>query len=176
MIKGVLLVLLLLVTIAVVYEKRNKVTIVYFSVFSAIAASLYFYSQAPDVALAEIAVGSAFIPLIFLIAISKQRTFTVMQTMDEPFAYEQAIRAFCEKENLKLNMVQSKDIEDEDAKSIYGAFRKQDIDVILEYEIKGDYYKMTCKQSNVIMDRFQNALSSIHQIRMVRTVDEETID
>lgn len=176
MINIVLLILLLLITIFITIEKNNQKSIVFFSVFSLIAASLYFYNHAPDVALAEIAVGSAFIPLIFLIAISKQRTFTVMLDTDQEFLYPELLEDFCKQENLKLKVINADMIQNDEGKSIHGAFRRQDIDLILDYNSKKKRYDMTCKKSNLMIDRFERMAKEYHGIRIIRTIDEETID
>ncbi len=176
MIKLTLMILLLLVTIFIVLEKNNKRIIIYFSVFSLLAASLYFYNHAPDVALAEIAVGSAFIPLIFLITISKQRTFTVMMNSNKTFIYQELLIEFCKDENLKLKVINEKDVHNDETKSIHGAFRRQDIDVIIDYNAKKKRYDMTCKESNLMIDRFEKLASIQHGIRIIRTTDDETID
>ncbi len=176
MIKYSLMILLLSVTLAVVFEKNNKRIIIFFSVYSLIAASLYFYNHAPDVALAEIAVGSAFIPLIFLIAISKQRTFTVMKRSERPFMYQDLLTEFCKNENLNLKLIDSREVYEDEAKSIHGAFRRQDIDVIIDYNAKKKRYDMTCKESNLMIDRFEKLASIQHGIRIIRTTDDETID
>lgn len=176
MIKLTLMILLLLVTLFIVIEKNNNRIIIYFSVFSLIAASLYFYNHAPDVALAEIAVGSAFIPLIFLITISKQRTFTVMMNSDKTFIYLDLLNQFCKDENLKLKIVNEKDVYNDEAKSIHGAFRRQDIDVIIDYNSKKKRYDMTCKESNILIERFESMTQKVHGIRIIRSIDEETLD
>ena len=176
MIKLTLMILLLLVTLFIVLEKNNKRIIIYFSVFSLLAASLYFYNHAPDVALAEMAVGSAFIPLIFLITISKQRTFTVMMNSNKSFVYHELLNEFCKNENLKLKVINEKDVQNDETKSIHGAFRHQDIDVIIDYNAKKKRYDMTCKESNLMIDRFEKLASKQHGIRIIRTTDDETID
>ncbi len=176
MIKIVLMLLLLVITTVVVIEKNNKRVIVFFSVFSLIAASLYFYNNAPDVALAEIAVGSAFIPLIFLITISKQQTFTVMMNTEKSFLYEDLLRQFCKDENLKLKIIHTEDVFNDEARSIHGAFRRQDIDIIVDYNSKKKRYDMTCKESNVMIERFERMTQKVHGIRIIRSTDEETID
>jgi len=172
----VLMLLLLLITLIIVFEKNNKRIIIYFSIFSLIAASLYFYNHAPDVALAEIAVGSAFIPLIFLITISKQRTFTVMLNTSKEFIYDDLLKEFCKNENLELKMVRTEDIYDDETRGIFGAFRRHDIDVIVDYNPKKKRYDLTCKESNVMIGRFEQLTSKEHGIRIVRTVDDETLD
>ena len=77
MINYLLVILFLILSIIIVFEKNNLKVIIYFSLFSFVASSIYFVNMAFDIALAEIAIGCAFIPLIYIITISKQKLFTV---------------------------------------------------------------------------------------------------
>lgn len=86
---GILTLLLVIVT-ALIFVKNNYFLILYASLFSFGAASLYFVNAAPDLALAEIAIGCAFIPLIFTIAIMRQNTFTVV------FFSKEGDQAYCD--------------------------------------------------------------------------------
>lgn len=176
MIKTFLLILLLMVTISIVFQKNNRILVVLYSGFSLIAASLYFFNHAPDVALAEIAVGSAFMPLIFLIAISKQSTFTVMKQGQFQFEINDFLNDFCDLENLKLKLINSDDVHDDEAKGISGVFRRQDIDVIVNYHPKRQIYILTCKQSNVMTSKLQQMSEKYPKIKVVRTVDTDTMD
>lgn len=176
MIKTFLLILLLAITLGVVAQKNNQKLVVYYSVFSLIAASLYFFNNAPDVALAEISVGSAFIPLIFLIAISKQRTFTVMVYEVVKQDYLAFLDVFCNEENLKLKIIDAESVQDDEAKSIFGVFRRQDIDVIVHYNPRKERYTMTCKKSNVMSARFKELSEDFKDIRVIQAIDVETLD
>lgn len=176
MIKTFLLLLLLVVTVLTVVQKNNQKLVVYFSVFSLVAASLYFYSHAPDVALAEIAVGSAFIPLIFLIAISKQRTFTVLLNGLENFVYQGLMEEFCLEENLKLKILNADEVDHQEAKSVSGVFRRFDVDMIIDYSPKKKKYYLLCKSDNKLIDRFEKKVHGNHKIRLIRHVDEVTLD
>lgn len=175
-VKYFFMILLLIVTLAVIKEKNNFKLIIFFSGFSLIAASLYFYNHAPDVALAEIAVGSAFIPLIFLITISKQRTFTVMNNENKEFVYQEVLEEFCREENLKLKIVFESEVFDDSAKSIHGVFRRQDIDLIIDYDDKKKKYYITGKKSNLMINKFIVMTQDIHNINVIRISDEETDD
>ena len=170
------MILLLLVTIAIIREKNNFKLIIFFSGFSLIAASLYFYNHAPDVALAEIAVGSAFIPLIFLITISKQRTFTVMDNTDRKFIHFDVIDEFCKEENFKLKIIDGSKVVNDEAKGIHGVFRHHDVDLIIDYNQKKKRYDVTGKTMNLTINRFEEMTAEIHSIRVIRISDEETID
>lgn len=176
MIKTFLLVLLLMITLSIVRHQNNKILVVLYSGFSLIAASLYFFNHAPDVALAEIAVGSAFMPLIFLIAISKQTTFTVMQQGHYQMEIKNFLDDFCQIENLKLKIIQSEDVFNDEAKGIHGVFRRQDIDVILNYHPKKQHYILTCKQSNVMTNKLLEMSLKYPSIKVVRTKDIDTMD
>lgn len=176
MIKTFLLLLLFIVTLLTVVEKNNQKLVVYFSVFSLLAASLYFYNHAPDVALAEIAVGSAFIPLIFLIAISKQRTFTVLLNNTDDFTYQYLVDEFLLEENLKLKLLNTSNVDHEEAKSVSGVFRRLDVDLIIDYSHKKKKYYLLCKSGNKLIDRFEKKVSHVQKIRIIRHVDDVTID
>jgi putative multicomponent Na+:H+ antiporter subunit B len=56
-------IILILVALFIVFHEKNFTIIVLISVFSLVAATLYTINQAPDVAIAEVAIGSAIIPL-----------------------------------------------------------------------------------------------------------------
>jgi len=176
MIKSFLLLVLLIVTLLTVIQKNNQKLVIYFSVFSLVAASLYFYSHAPDVALAEIAVGSAFIPLIFLIAISKQRTFTVLLNNTDDFTYQYLVDEFLQEENLKLKLLNASNVDHEEAKSVSGVFRRLDVDLIIDYSHKKKKYYLLCKSDNKLIDRFEKKVNHVQKIRIIRHVDEVTLD
>ncbi len=78
MLSTVLFIFVLIMAIAVILTNNNLRLIMYFSVFSFGAAASYFVLKAPDIALAEVAIGCAFVPLIYLITIGKQKIFTVV--------------------------------------------------------------------------------------------------
>ena len=68
---------LVLTALSVVVSKNNFTIVILMSVFSLIAATLYMLNQAPDVAIAEVAINAAIIPLIYIIAISRQRELII---------------------------------------------------------------------------------------------------
>lgn len=76
--------ILIVLSIAIVLHKNNGTIIILIASFSLVTASLYIINKAPDVAIAEIAIGSAIIPLIYVISISRQREFIVLdKAMDD---------------------------------------------------------------------------------------------
>ena len=175
-IKYILMVLLLLITISIIREKNNFKLVILFSGFSLIAASIYFYNNALDVALAEIAVGSAFIPLIFLIAISKQRTFSVMNNTNSEFEYMDSLIEFCKEENLELKFFNENLIVNDEAKSIHGAFRRKDIDLIIQFNHRKNRYEILGKKSNVMIKKYQELTKKNNRIHVIRISDMETVE
>ena len=175
-IRYILIILLLILSVVIVLEKNNLKIIIFFSAFSLISASLYFYNYAPDVALAEIAVGSAFVPLIFLITISKQRTFTVMSSLETGFEHIEVLEEFCKTENLKLKIVSNEDVINDDSKTIHGVFRRNDIDLLLDYSKSKNVYKIVGKSSNALIGRLEKVVKDNNAIKLIKTSDEEMIE
>ncbi|MBP2027899.1 multicomponent Na+:H+ antiporter subunit B [Acetoanaerobium pronyense] len=64
-------ILLIIILLSIIFNDNNLYLILCSSIFSLICAILYYIYNAPDVALAEAAIGSAIIPVIYIIAISK---------------------------------------------------------------------------------------------------------
>ncbi len=135
-----LLLMMLLVIIRIATENDNYNLILYAAFFSLAAASLYFINGAPDLALAEISIGCAFIPLIFTIAIMRQNTFTVVffseagqQAYCDPLVLIEFMgiaEVFCGRNRLKLKIVtHPKSYEP----SIRGIFRLGNTDLIAHY-------------------------------------------
>src|SRR5210317_459337 len=77
--------ILIVLAIAIVLHKNNGTIIILIASFSLVTASLYIINRAPDVAIAEIAIGSAIIPLIYVISISRQREFIVLDKVMDDF-------------------------------------------------------------------------------------------
>jgi uncharacterized MnhB-related membrane protein len=73
--------MLIAVAIAIIFHQNQFTIIILMSVFSLIVATLYMLNQAPDVAIAEVAINAAIIPLIYVIAISRQRELIVLDTL-----------------------------------------------------------------------------------------------
>ena len=107
MLENALLISLIGLSIWMLTVKKRFNLILGMSVFSLLVAALYAYYRALDVALAEVAVGSAIVPIIFVIATSHQRKFFVyldqnvsLVNFDEKC--KPLLEDFCEKQGLKL--------------------------------------------------------------------------
>lgn len=107
--------LLLIMAVKLINTTDNYLMVLVSSLFSFTAACLYYLHSAPDIALAEIAIGCAFIPLIFTIAIMRQSTFTVVffsqegqQAYCDPMIlleFMAVAEEFCRQKQLKLKIV-----------------------------------------------------------------------
>jgi putative multicomponent Na+:H+ antiporter subunit B len=75
-------VFLIIIALTVIFHKQNFTIIIFISAFGLIAALLYAINQAPDVAIAEVAIGSAIIPLIYVISIARQREYIVLDRVN----------------------------------------------------------------------------------------------
>ncbi|MFW6298812.1 MAG: Na(+)/H(+) antiporter subunit B [Bacillota bacterium] len=71
--------------LAIILHKNNGTVIILIASFSLVTASLYIINSAPDVAIAEVAIGSVIIPLIYVISISRQREFIVIDKAQDDF-------------------------------------------------------------------------------------------
>ena len=181
----ILSIMLLIISVMLIKEKNNLYIVIFFSVFSLVAASLYFYNAAPDVALAELSIGSAFIPLIFIITISKQKTFTVVadkeslyfcapqDDKDQPGVCYMLLDEFCQHYDLKLKLIQP-DIHEN--QTILGAFRSWSIDLIVKYESDSNRYYFIGKTTSLMMSRLDKMTEKYSNITVVKVRDYETED
>ena len=115
-IAAILQVLLIIIALTVIFHKENFTIIIYISAFGLIAAVLYALNQAPDVAIAEVAIGSAIIPLIYVISIARQREYIVLDRVnhdrfelnEENLKVYELLNAFVDVHDLKLNVCTDK--------------------------------------------------------------------
>lgn len=160
-----LLILMLLIVSALYFVQNNYLLILYASLFSFAAACLYFVCAAPDLALAEIAIGCAFIPLIFTIAIMRQNTFTVVffskeggQAYCDPeilIEFMAVAEIFCEKHRLKLKFVMHPNSYEP---SVKGIFRLGNTDLIANYFEEANLLNIWGNMGNKLIPELVEAL------------------
>lgn len=136
----ILIILLLVMSVLLTTIEDRFRLVMFLALFSFVAACLYFIHAAPDVALTEVAIGCAFIPLIYTIAISRQNTFTVVFfSQDGGDAYcppelliefMSLAEVFCASKALKLKIVTNDQRYTPDVKSV---FRLGNTDLIANY-------------------------------------------
>lgn len=146
MVLTVLLSVLLLILVGLMVREENNTTlIILFFLFSFDAACIYLITSAPDIALAEITIGCAFIPLVFIITIMRQNTFTVAfyagdetQSYCDPevlVGFMALLEEFCDLYDLKPRLI-THPIRFKP--SMEGVFRPGNIDILADYdEVKG---------------------------------------
>ncbi|MGO1368684.1 MAG: Na(+)/H(+) antiporter subunit B [Senegalia sp. (in: firmicutes)] len=166
---------LIIIAITVIVLKDNLKAVIFFSVFSLISAILYFFYKAPDLALAEAAIGSAITPLIFIIAISKQREFIVVSgKVDDEFLNVEKktgigyvmLKELTEHYNLKLTFVKSKsDIS-------FNIFRVRNVDLFIYKE--DEKYIFKANPVSIISNRL-NMMSNNYEDIEVRLIEEDEV-
>lgn len=173
MILTVLLCLLLLILVGLMIREENNTTlIILFFLFSFVSASIYLISSAPDIALAEIAIGCAFIPLVYIITIMRQNTFTVaFYDGDETQSYcdpEVLIRfmalleEFCDLYELKPRLI-THPIRYKPA--MEGIFRPGNIDILADYDETTGILNLTGNGRNLMIPQLEKILGRDERIR-----------
>ena len=181
MIEIILIIMMFGVSIIMILEKNNLNLIIYYFVFSFLAASLYFLSKAPDIALAEIAVGCAFVPIIYIIAISKQNKFNVLlydgeealnnleyrQYYDELYFF---LSDFCSEYGLELNIITKKI---KYYPTVHGVFRPGNVDLIAAFNTDEEVLWIIGNKSNLMYPKLETISHSYENIMIVRVADDE---
>ena len=177
--ESILLVILIACCVSIVVQKDLFKSVILYSVFSLMCATLYFLYSAPDVALAEVAVGSAFIPVIFIIAISRQKEFVVVSYVFDDFlskelpggkvgsGYELLSR-FCSIYGLRLVLCPN-----EDGK-FCGFLKISNVDLFISKS--GSGYVIKGKSSSLLMKRLESMVIPYDDIRVEMIGDEEIFD
>lgn len=177
MLEIILCILLLIIAINIVSTHNNLYLIVYFSAFSFITACIYFVSKAPDLALAEIAVGCAFIPLIYTIAISKQKRFTVLFfTGNIPETKEMSnvntdltllLNRFANHYKIKID---KRDISSVFKSNIKSIVKPGNADLIVTYDTYSNCFIIKGIVTNIMLNTLEQ-MNHSEQIKIVRVKD-----
>lgn len=176
MIEGILQLLLIIIAIAIIKNKNNIKLAVFFSLFSLITAVLYYLNKAPDVALAEVAIGSAIMPLILIVSISRQREFVVINHTEDDFldsesgAGYELLMDFTKHYNLKLK------IHNIELDNLKGIFRSRNVDLIVDKSESEDKYLLKGKGSTVLMNKLEQMIEDIPDIDIIKISEDETYD
>lgn len=170
----IFLAVLIVLAIAINLTNNHLTDVFIISGFSLLTAFCYVLYQAPDVALAEVAVGSAILPLIFIISISKHRSFVVLNLLPKNCALElealSLLQEFCDRYRLKLVLVSDLALDDVEFK----VFRKRNIDLIIEsheYEI----CTFSGVTTSLMMKRLESRIQDYDQFEMKEIKEGEFI-
>jgi uncharacterized MnhB-related membrane protein len=125
---AVLLVMTVLVAVVAVWTRILRHAVIFLGMFSFICSFLYLYYGAPDVAIAEAVIGSGLVMLLYLTAIKRYRTYSIVvayeqegrfrdQTIQELAATDQGrllgeIEKFCLSRELEPEIVYSRETVD----------------------------------------------------------------
>jgi uncharacterized MnhB-related membrane protein len=177
---GILFQLFLIITaITVVISKNNFTVVILMSVFSLISATLYTINQAPDVAIAEVAINAAIIPLIYVIAISRQRELIIYDKlrhgdMDPSIELKGDIYGylynFSKKNKLKVNICC--DLEGNDQ----AVFKDLNVDIMIDKNPSGKGYILKGKSSNVLVKKIHRELKRNEMIQVQFVEEGELLD
>jgi len=172
-------VLMIIISIGVVLHKRNFTIIILIATFGLVAASLYMVNQAPDVAIAEVAIGSAIIPLIYVISISRQREFIVLDRVQDGFitygedfsgfGYD-ILDRFVKTYDLSLNICvdikgREKDLTDQ-----------LNVDLIITKDESTGAYILKGKASSVLMSKLKQMVKEIDNVEVEVFKDGDSND
>lgn len=175
-IENLIQLLVIIIAIVIIRSKNNIKLVVFFSLFSLFIAILYYLNKAPDVALAEVAIGSAIMPLIFIISISKQREFVVVNHTEDDFldnpdgpGYE-LLMDFTKHYNLNLK------IHNIELDNLKGVFRSRNVDLIVEKSSSENKYYLKGKGITILMNKLEDMVKDHPDIDIVRVSEVETYD
>lgn len=147
--------LAIVMALVIVNESDYLKLVVSFSLFSLFVTGIYFFNYAPDVAIAEIAIGSAIVPIMLLVSISKQRKFIVAGDVEGSCFIKEGeckdvLEEFCDLYDLDLHIM--KDL-DEDQLVLSGVFRVVNLDLYVKKREGTNGYFLIGKESSILMHR-----------------------
>jgi len=169
-------VFLIILLVVLVASNDGILIAILFSLFSLFVGLLFVLNHAPDVAMAEIAIGSAIMPLLLIISISKQREFLVDDRVGDGFATNEdregyrLLVTFTKHYNLNLKICHN------GICNISEVFRKDHVDLIVEKSLDGKQYLLKGKKSSILMNRLAMVAKEFSQISVVSVEESEEYD
>ena len=167
--------ILIILSIAIVLHKNNGTIIILIASFSLVTASLYLINHAPDVAIAEIAIGSAIIPLIYVISISRQREFIVLDKVMDDFIIVNEefsgigyvlLHRLTDFYHLELNITNDSGLCMLDENMDKVICQQTNVDLIITKDEKTGEYVFKGKRSNVLMRQLEVISRPIKNVRV----------
>jgi putative multicomponent Na+:H+ antiporter subunit B len=174
----ILQVFLIVIALTVIFHKQNFTIIIFISAFGLIAALLYAINQAPDVAIAEVAIGSAIIPLIYVISIARQREYIVLDRVNHQhfeFNEENAkvyelLNQFVIDHDLKLNVCSNIPGDE------YTLTDELNVDLIISFDSKKKTFVLKGKKSSILIDHLKEASKELTFVEVIGLKDGGQID
>ncbi len=171
-------ILLVIISIAIVLHKNNSTLVILIASFGFVAATLYTLNQAPDVAIAEVAISSAIIPLIYVLSISRQREFIVIDNVDhtlfdvkdEKYLVVKLLEDFVRENKLKLNI--SSDLEGICEEHVAVA----NVDLMIFYNSRLKKFELVGKSSSILINKLRDSTKKYQFISIYTTDEGESHD
>jgi len=166
-------ILAIIMAIYIVNTDEHLEMIVAFSIYSLFISAIYFFNFAPDVAIAEIAIGSAIVPIMLLVSISKQRSFIVTgDVLNEDFTEggrcRNLLEEFCDLYGLDLKVIE--DLE-EDKMVLSGVFRVVNLDLHVKARQGLGGYFFIGKESSILMNRLEAMTRENNEVMVILAPD-----
>jgi uncharacterized MnhB-related membrane protein len=167
--------ILIVLAIAIVLHKNNGTIIILIASFSLVTASLYIINRAPDVAIAEIAIGSAIIPLIYVISISRQREFIVLDKVMDDFIITDdqlsgigyvLLHRLTDFYHLELNITNDSGLCQLDENMDKVVCEQTNVDLIIAKDPKTGQYVFKGNKSSVLMRKLETIVSPFDNIKV----------
>ena len=170
-------VLAIIMAIFIVNEEEFLHMVIGFSIFSLFVSGIYFFNYAPDVAIAEIAIGSAILPIMLLVSISKQRSFIVAGDVeDADFLIDgscyQLLDEFSELYGLDLKIIE--DLAQNEL-VISGVFRVVNVDIFVKKREGLGGYFFIGKESSVLLRRLEVMTRNNAKIMVILAPDLDSL-
>lgn len=168
-------VVLIVLAIAIVLHKNNGTIVILIASFSMVTASLYVINKAPDVAIAEIAIGSAIIPLIYVISISRQREFIVLDKTSDNFIIEEdtfsgigyvLLHRLTQFYHLELNITNDSGLCYLDEHMDKVVCEETNVDLIVTKDEDNNCYVFKGKKSSVLMRKLETIVKPFNNIKV----------
>ena len=175
-------ILLIILAIAIVVHRNNGTIIILITSFSLVTASLYIINKAPDVAIAEVAIGSAIIPLIYVISISRQREFIVLdKAMDDFIIHDNEftgvgyilLKRFTDLYHLELNITNDVRLCSLGAGHDQLLCEDTNVDLIITKDEETNTYILKGKKSSVLLQKLNSMAKDYNNIEVIQFKDRD---
>ncbi|GEM_PF-337923 len=175
--------LLIFIAVAIVVHKNNGTIIILIASFSLVTASLYIINNAPDVAIAEVAIGSAIIPLIYVISISRQREFIVLDKAMDDFIISDnqmtgigfiLLKRFSDFYHLEINITNDPMLGKVESGRDQVLLEETNVDLIVtkDPDHEGGYL-LKGKASSLLLNKLETMLDDYDNVRMIKYKDRD---
>ena len=174
--KQIALLSLVLFAIVALNTQKLRWSVIYMGIFSMSMAFVFLMYSAPDVAIAEAVIGSAFSTILYLVALKKYKVFTVychvadqpvhdgLYTKGQMAELIKVIKVYCAKEELEPLVIYT-------AESPETIMKNHTYEMILEGS--EGHIKVACHKENLKVENFRALLES--ELDNLKIMDVELV-